>query len=94
MDKPGERRSGFRVEGRVQGVGFRWWAVRTAERLGLRGTVRNLPDGSVEIDASGPDDALELFAELLRDGPPSARVDAVRPFPPKGPAPEGFRAVR
>jgi acylphosphatase len=94
MDKPELRRQGFRLEGRVQGVGFRWWTIRTAESLGLRGTVRNLPDGSVEIDASGPRDEMERFSSLLRDGPPSARVESVRTFTPAGPVSEGFRAVR
>ena len=62
-DSESERHQrGFRVCGRVQGVGFRWWTRRRASDLGLRGTVRNRPDGSVEIHAAGEPDMLEAFA--------------------------------
>jgi acylphosphatase len=81
------------VFGRVQGVGFRWWARRTAERLGIRGSIRNLPDGSVEVQAAGSSTALRAFRESLRVGPPGARVDGLRPIPPTSlPAPN-FRIV-
>lgn len=66
------------VEGRVQGVGFRWWTARTAESLGLRGWVRNLPDGAVEVHLAGPRGAVERMEEALRLGPGGARVDRVR----------------
>lgn len=75
LDGNAERR--FRVQGRVQGVGFRWWIRREARRLGLRGTVRNCPDGTVEVRASGNASALAELRDLLRRGPPGARVDAV-----------------
>lgn len=67
----------YRVHGRVQGVGFRWWARSVAEDLGLGGTVRNLGDGSVEIHAAGPAERLEDLKESLRAGPRFARVDGV-----------------
>lgn len=67
----------FRVSGRVQGVYFRASAREAARRLGLRGWVRNLPDGRVEALASGPAAAVDAFARWLADGPPQARVTAV-----------------
>jgi acylphosphatase len=65
------------VRGRVQGVGFRWFAQREAMILGLTGWVANEPDGSVRCVATGPRATLEAFADRLRDGPPSGRVDRV-----------------
>jgi len=72
------------VTGRVQGVGFRWSAVREARRLGLRGWVRNAEDGSVEVEAEGPAPKLEAFLAWLRQGPAGAFVRDVetRPVPP------------
>ena len=83
----------WRIQGRVQGVGFRWWALRTAERLELRGTVRNAPDGSVEIVAAGTAEAIDAFADLLSTGPPSARVDDILALPAAGPVPADFRVI-
>jgi acylphosphatase len=88
-----EGRAGFRVSGRVQGVGFRWWTVREAHRLGLRGTVRNHPDGTVEVHAAGSDAALSRLAVRLREGPPHARVDRVEPVPPTPTLPPDFRVI-
>ena len=65
------------VSGRVQGVGFRWHATREAQRLGLTGSVRNLPDGRVEIVAEGARGQLEALLAWARRGPPSGRVDDV-----------------
>ncbi len=65
------------VHGRVQGVGFRYTAVREARRRGIRGTVANLPDGSVEVEAEGEAAALEGFLTWLRRGPPGAHVREV-----------------
>jgi acylphosphatase len=66
------------VKGDVQGVGFRFFCSRTANNLGLKGFVRNLPDGSVEITAEGPRETLEKLLKLVRDGPITARVDSVK----------------
>jgi len=65
------------VSGRVQGVGYRYWAVGEAGRLGIEGWVRNLTDGTVEIFAAGTAESLDRLAEACRKGPPAARVDAV-----------------
>jgi acylphosphatase len=65
------------LSGLVQGVGFRWYAARRASELGLKGWVRNLPDGRVEAVASGDPASLARFEELLRIGPRSARVTGV-----------------
>jgi acylphosphatase len=76
-----ETRRGFRVSGRVQGVGFRWWTRRTAQQLGLGGSVRNLPDGSVEVHAVGPADGVARLEAALHAGPPASRVERVSVIP-------------
>ena len=68
----------FIVEGRVQGVGFRWWTVREASRLGISGWVRNRRDGSVELLAIGEPAALDRLANRCAEGPSGARVDRVQ----------------
>ncbi|WP_420127178.1 acylphosphatase [Longimicrobium sp.] len=73
--------AGYRVTGRVQGVGYRWWARSLAVRLGVTGTVRNLPDGSVAVHARGADDQLRQLQAHLAEGPPGARVASVDPLP-------------
>jgi acylphosphatase len=65
------------VHGRVQGVGFRFFVERHANRLGLVGYTRNLGDGSVEVLVEGPRPALEQMASELRRGPRMAHVDRV-----------------
>lgn len=65
------------VRGRVQGVGFRMFVVREAHRLGLAGFTRNLPDGTVEVLATGEAGSLNSLVLRLEQGPPGARVDAV-----------------
>ncbi|WP_348260597.1 acylphosphatase [Telmatobacter sp. DSM 110680] len=65
----------FLIQGRVQGVGFRWFVHREASELELHGWVRNTEDGDVEVVASGsPEDLAELRASL-RQGPRGSRVD-------------------
>jgi acylphosphatase len=64
----------MRLHGRVQGVGFRWSARAVARELGLVGRVRNLRDGSVEIEVAGEPERVEELKAWLRQGPPGAAV--------------------
>jgi acylphosphatase len=84
----------YRVRGRVQGVGFRWWVRAQATRLGLAGTVRNREDGSVEVHLRGPAAAVASMRALLAEGPSGARVDAVEDHPFAEPPAGGFSIVR
>jgi acylphosphatase len=65
----------FLIQGRVQGVGFRWFVHREASELDLRGWVRNTEDGDVEVVASGSAEELAELRETLRRGPRGSRVD-------------------
>ena len=66
------------ARGRVQGVGFRDFVARNAKSLGLKGYVRNLPDGcSVEVAAEGGREGLDELLGRIRQGPPSAEVQGV-----------------
>jgi acylphosphatase len=67
----------YLVSGRVQGVGYRYFAARAARDLQLAGWVRNLSDGRVEAYAAGPAAKLENFEGQLRTGPPAAVVRAL-----------------
>jgi acylphosphatase len=66
------------IEGRVQGVGFRYFAYREARRLGIVGWVRNTYDGRVEVVACGPEEKMKVFLESLSRGPSLAFVENVR----------------
>lgn len=68
----------FRIKGKVQGVGYRAWAVERAEGLGLTGWIRNVSDGSVEVVAKGPKAVLEVFFAAAHAGPESSRVREVK----------------
>ena len=65
------------ISGRVQGVGYRDWALDAARRLGLTGWVRNRRDGAVEALIVGEEDAVGQMIEACRRGPPLARVDSI-----------------
>ncbi len=65
------------IHGRVQGVFYRDWTVKTARQLGVSGWVRNLPDGTVEAHLDGAADAVEAMIEKMHDGPLAARVDRI-----------------
>lgn len=67
-----------RISGDVQGVGYRAYARRRAQMLGLRGYARNLADGTVEVVAEGPRESLEHLFTVLRRGPASADVTDAR----------------
>jgi acylphosphatase len=67
----------YRVRGRVQGVGFRYFVVENAVRLGVRGYVRNLSNGDVEVHAEAEEGAVALLRKALEDGPMLARVAEV-----------------
>lgn len=89
------KRCFFRVSGRVQGVGFRWFVVGEAERLGLRGWVRNAPDGSVEVEVAGPQESVDALRVRLEMGPPSSRVTHVQELGAGAyDLPSGFEIVR
>jgi acylphosphatase len=63
------------IAGRVQGVGFRWFAHDAAAREGVHGWVRNLPDGRVEVFAEGETESIQRLESALRRGPAAARVE-------------------
>ena len=67
----------FIVRGRVQGVGFRYFAIRAARQSGVVGTVRNLPDGAVEAIAEGSVKAVAELREALERGPSYSHVTQV-----------------
>jgi acylphosphatase len=81
MPSPAEQSSilarRFFVRGRVQGVGFRWFAEREAHMLGIVGWIRNNPDGGVEVLAMGTLEQLAKLRTSLQHGPRAARVDDV-----------------
>ncbi len=68
----------YQIEGRVQGVGFRWFVHREAAELGLRGWVRNTDAGHVEAIAAGPLEQVNELEAALRRGSRGSRVDRVR----------------
>jgi acylphosphatase len=76
-DQPDEARVEVVVRGRVQGVGYRYFAWTTGHDLGVRGGVANEGDGSVRVVAEGPRSVLETFAGILGTGPASAVVEGV-----------------
>ncbi|MBI4558810.1 MAG: acylphosphatase [Candidatus Hydrogenedentes bacterium] len=65
------------IQGRVQGVGFRYWAHREADARGLTGWVRNRWDGQVEAEFEGPEEALQQMLLACRKGPSFAHVTDV-----------------
>jgi acylphosphatase len=67
----------YQVWGRVQGVGYRYFAWRAANELGLKGFCRNLPNGSVEVLAEGDTGSLQELERRLNEGPSFARVEGV-----------------
>ena len=83
------------VSGRVQGVGFRWFAREAARRHRLAGWVRNSADGSVELEVSGDEGGIRELLATIREGPPGARVEAVREEAASAePLPQPFAILR
>jgi acylphosphatase len=91
-DAPDLARLRVRISGRVQGVGFRYFAQRHGAALGLSGMVRNTDSGDVEVLAEGPRDTLLDLIALLREGPRMAFVAhiAVEWSDPRGDLPSPF----
>ncbi len=67
----------IRIEGRVQGVGFRWFTRSAARDLGVGGWVKNMSDGSVLCEAQGTASELDAFRAAIAEGPRSSRVERV-----------------
>ncbi len=80
----------LRITGRVQGVGYRAWAVETAKGLGLSGWARNRIDGGVEALVVGEAAAVDAFIRRAHDGPMMAKVDGVEATPAEGIVATGF----
>ncbi|MET3141794.1 UNVERIFIED_ORG: acylphosphatase [Arthrobacter sp. UYEF2] len=76
----GDIRLSARVFGVVQGVGFRFWTMGKADELGLKGVVRNLDDGSVSIEAEGPEQQVHKLLDWLRSENAPGRVERVEEF--------------
>lgn len=78
LNDDGKQKIRAEISGRVQGVGFRFSTKQAADELGVKGIVRNEPDGTVYVEAIGGRDAMDRFIEALRKGPsPAAVVDKV-----------------
>ena len=71
----------IKILGKVQGVFFRYFTKKTADKLGIQGTVKNLPDGSVWIEATGEDEDMEEFIQWCHRGSPASKVQEVRVTP-------------
>jgi acylphosphatase len=84
----------FLIQGRVQGVGFRWFVQREASELDLRGWVRNTEEGEVEVVASGSAEDLAKLRASLRRGPRGSRVDRLVERHLEESEAEGLRSFR
>jgi len=82
------------ISGRVQGVGYRYWAVERAVALGIDGWVRNRNDGTVEALFAGPADAVRAMISACREGPRFAAVAGIAEHPAEAPDTKGFRQFR
>ena len=80
----------YRITGRVQGVGYRYFALTLAHALGVAGYAKNLPDGSVEVVAEGSEEAVQSFEGRLREGPAFSQVEIVDRAPLAARGDQGF----
>ena len=80
----------FRISGKVQGVWFRESTRQQANMRGITGYARNCPDGTVEVLASGSNEAISALRDWLQCGPPMARVRQVEEWPADDPGQDGF----
>ena len=83
----------LKITGKVQDVGYRFWATRTAANLGLRGWVRNRHDSSVEMLVTGASEDVAAMVEACRQGPSGARVAEVTEVPDEDDGSVGFTAL-
>ena len=79
------------ISGKVQNVWYRAWTVQEADKLGLKGWVRNRADGAVEALFAGPSDKVDTMIELCHTGPRAARVTDIAAEDFKGEVPQGFQ---
>ena len=89
----GNRRVRLTIRGHVQGVNFRYFARQQAQSLHLGGWIRNCPDGSVETEVEGHDDAVQRFCDWARTGPSAATVDELNIQPVEPGGADSFRIV-
>ena len=82
------------IKGKVQGVFFRATAKDIADELGIKGSVKNLPDRNVEIRATATEEILQKFIDWCKQGPPKARVDEVIVEELSAEEFNGFRIIR
>lgn len=78
------------IEGKVQGVGFRWWVTEWANARGLEGWVRNRREGTVEALFYGAESVVRHMVEFCNEGPPNARIRNVREYEDEAPDDPGF----
>lgn len=83
----------FFIYGRVQGVGFRYFTWKEAEKLGIKGWVKNRTDGSVEVVAQGDEKQLDDFSRWLQVGPRTAKVERILEYEHSGIATEHFSVI-
>jgi acylphosphatase len=79
------------VHGRVQAVGYRYWARREAQRLGVAGWIRNRSDGAVEAEIEGEAQSVDAMLAWLDDGPPGADVTSISTADLEPTGEQGFR---
>lgn len=82
------------ISGRVQGVWFRGWTEREAQKFGLSGWVRNCPDGTVEALFSGESASVDAMIDACWSGPPAAKVVSVEVSASEAPDVPGFTQLR